>query len=166
MIGPEGTGSKLIARIISQALGIKGFDEWSGNGWCDSGQHKICHRSLPYKNPPRYPDIGRWILENKAEYEIVFVVTTRDITLSEMSRTKRFGKSSMQVHNESETAKFMIKNLINSGNQYYIWSYETFMFLGIDYLKLLYGFLGIESDFCPSLMDGNRKKLLGIHPSD
>ena len=161
VIGPEGTGSKLIARIISQALDISGFNEWRGNGWCDNGQHKVCHRSLPYQNPPRYPDIEGWILENKTGYEIFFVLTTRDITLSEISRINRFGKTAMQVHSESETAKTIIKNLINSESQYYIWSYETFMFLGIDYLKLLYGFLGIKSNFCPPLVDGNKKKLLG-----
>ena len=42
---------------------------------------------------------------------------------------------------------------------YFIWSYESFMFLGSDYLQNLYQFLGVESDFMPELRDANEGKV-------
>jgi len=48
---------------------------------------------------------------------------------------------------------------INSGEKYLIWSYEAFMFLRDDYLKLLYSFLEVDSDFIPPLQDGNEKRI-------
>lgn len=162
VIGPEGSGSKLVARIIAHALDISPFGEWQGNGWCRSDAHIICHRSLPYLLPPRYPDIGKWILEYSPEYDLYFVLTTRDITLSELSRVSRFGKSPDQVVHESSMARQIMAGLLSSSDcRCFIWSYETFMFLGHDYLQLLYHYLGANSDFCPELDDGNRKRLLG-----
>ncbi len=58
VIGPEGTGSKLIARTLAHALGIKNFKDWAGNGWIDNGTHKVCHRSLPFGTPPVFPDLN------------------------------------------------------------------------------------------------------------
>lgn len=159
VIGPESSGSKLIAKIISHALNIDQYGEWNGMGWTENGMHKVCHRSLPFLIPPQYPDIEKWIHDNQRDYDIFFVITTRDITLSEISRIKRFKKTSTQVQEESKRANEIIRDLIKSRQKYYIWSYETFMFLEMDYLKLLYNFLGINSDYMPALIDGNRKSL-------
>jgi len=159
VIGPESSGSKLIAKIISHALNIDQYGEWNGMGWTEKGMHKVCHRSLPFLIPPQYPDIEKWIHDNQGGYDIFFVITTRDITLSEISRIKRFKKTSTQVQEESKRANEIICDVINSGKNYYIWSYETFMFLKKDYLILLYNFLGIDSDYMPALIDGNSKAI-------
>lgn len=53
-----------------------------------------------------------------------------------------------------------MKSIIGSEHEYYIWSYETFMFLGKDYLKLLYKFIDIESEFMPDISDGNRERII------
>lgn len=129
VVGPESSGSMLIAKIISHALNIDQYGEWNGAGWSDKGMHKVCHRSLPYLIPPQYPDIDKWIHKNQHDYDIFFVITTRDITISEVSRIKRFSKTLEQVQKESKRASEIICELINSGQKYYIWSYETFMFL-------------------------------------
>jgi len=72
-------GTKLIAKIISHALNIDQYGEWNGMGWSDKGMHKVCHRSLPFLIPPQYPDIEKWIHENRHVYDVFFVITTRDI---------------------------------------------------------------------------------------
>ena len=62
VIGPESSGSMLIARILAHTLGIIKFGKWSGYGKVEDNTHKIIHRSLPYHlNPPEYPDIEKWI---------------------------------------------------------------------------------------------------------
>ncbi len=43
-IGPESSGSKLVARLIAEVLDIESYDEWNGVGWADKDKHKICHR--------------------------------------------------------------------------------------------------------------------------
>jgi len=159
VVGPESTGSKLISRILADALGVVQYSQWDGTGCVDNGKDKLCHRSLPYGIPPRYPDIADWINKHRDDYELFFVITTRDITLSETSRIKRFPKNLGQVRRETKHAKMIISELLKSNNKCYIFSYETFMFLQIDYLRKLYEFLGIDSTFIPELIDGNVRRI-------
>ena len=159
-IGPESTGSMLVAKIIADVLGVERYGQWNGVGWIDKGTNKVCHRSLPFNIPPQYPNIEQWISSNQESYDIFFVLTTRDITLSEKSRINRFGKNLHQVGLESIQAKNRILDLLNSEQKCFIFSYETFMYLELGYLKELYRFLDVESEFIPTLIDGNRKKLI------
>lgn len=159
VIGPESSGSKLVARICSHVLQIQDFDDWNGTAWSDRGEHKVCHRSLPYNLPPKFPDIEEWISTHHESYDLCFILTTRDITLSELSRIERFSKSKPQVEAESAKAREIMLDVLRKPYPVLIWSYETFMFLGLAYLKQLYQFLGVQSDFCPPIIDGNRKRL-------
>jgi len=159
VIGPESSGSMLIAKICSHVLDIQGYDKWNGVAWSDRGMHKVCHRSLPYGDPPKFPNLERWILENETNYELYFILTTRDIFLSERSRFRRWEKSFQQSQAESAMAKEIISNVIKGGYPFFIWSYETFMYLERAYLECLYRFLGVESNFIPMLFDGNRSQV-------
>ena len=127
-------------------------------GWSDRGYHKVCHRSLPHRKPPVYANIEELISENCAEYEIYFILTTRDISISEVSRMHRLAKPLSDTRTESDKAREIMIAVINSGYKYFVWSYETFMYLDKYYLKDLYSFIGVESDFIPDLYDANRKK--------
>lgn len=155
VIGPESSGSKLIARICAHVLGIKQYEPMGG---CDfvNETHKVCHRSLPFLNPPQYPDIEDWINQNKAVYNLFFILTTRDITISEQSRARRFKKSTEQVKEESEIAKTIMTSVMENQPNCFIWSYETFMFLRMPYLQKLYQYLDLHSDFIPEIIDGNQ----------
>ena len=161
VIGPESSGSKLIARTVAQALDIAGFEEWNGTGWADRGGDKVCHRSLPYAIPPVWPDVDSWIMENKGQYDIYFILCTRDLTLSETSRISRWGKTPGQVALESEHAREIMHSVMRGRQPRFVWSYETFMFLGKAYLDDLYAFLGVSSGFMPELKDGNAARLAG-----
>lgn len=159
VIGPESTGSKLIGKICSHALDIENFGDWNGSGWSNSDQHKVCHRSLPYGKKCHFPVISEWIAEYGDDYDIYFVLTTRDITISQFSRYQRWKKLSKQSTQESETAKNIMLSVMSGEQPHFIWSYESFMFLGAPYLQTLYQFLGIESDFSPELYDANVNKV-------
>ncbi|HIA08061.1 MAG TPA: hypothetical protein EYN73_03110 [Chromatiaceae bacterium] len=150
----------LIAKVIAHALGIESYGKWEAIGWIDHGEHKVCHRSLPFGVPPKYPNIDHWVSSNQDDYDIYFVLTTRDQTLSELSRIDRFKKPQAQVEYESIRAREFMRKLIDSDQSKFIWSYETFMYLERDYLALLYDFLGVESDFVPPIEDGNRKRFM------
>jgi len=159
VVGPEGSGSKLAARICAAALGIAAFDEWDGDGWSDGGTHKVLHRSLPYGDPPRFPDVARWIADHEGQWDLYLVLTTRDRTLSHYSRMSRFPKSLRQVRSESEEARAIMAEILGSGRKRFIWSYETFMFLGGAYLEELQRFLGVDSTVLPHLVDGNEMRI-------
>ena len=91
VIGPESSGSTLIARIISANLNQHEFSEYNGTNFnADHFQHRVCHRSLPSRNPrvPDWVDIDEWLHEFK-DYKIYFVLCTRDIHISELSRLSR-----------------------------------------------------------------------------
>ncbi len=167
VVGPESSGSTLVANIFAHVLGMHDFNEWDAAGWCDNGYDMLCHRSLPYgRYPPRFPNIDRWISKYKDDYDLSFILTTRDITISEVSRFYRWGKPFEQSKEESDKARELMVKIMNSGQKYFIWSYETFMFLQKDYLDLLYRFLDIETDFMPDLKDGNVSKIIKLTDSE
>ena len=162
VIGPESSGSMLIAKIISHVLDSHKYGEWNGIGWSDKGVHKVYHRSLPYGYPSKFPNLKDLILENEKDYDIYFILTTRDISISEVSRFNRWAKPFGRAKQESEQAREIMITVMNGVQPYFIWSYETFMFLKKEYLKSLYQFLGVESDSIPNLIDANQSKVRKI----
>jgi len=159
VIGPESSGSKLIARVCAHVLNAANYEDWNGSGWCGAEGNMVCHRSLPFNIPPEYPDIDGWIKKYSQHYNIYFILTTRDITISEMSRNRRWQKPFDQLEEETQEARKIMSRILNSDHNYFIWSYETFMFFKLDYLKKLYHFLGVKSIFIPELMDGNKLRI-------
>ena len=159
--GKEGTGCSLLSRTLAHALGICDFESWNGASphiACSSGD-KVQHTSLPYGGGDgNWPDVTEWIDSNR-DHEQYFVITTRDVHISEKSKMLKCGKDLPQVQRETEGAHRILTEILSSEHRTFIFSYETFMFLKEAYLQRLYRFLGIESDFMPPLKDGNRKYL-------
>ena len=159
VVGPESTGSRLVAKICAHVLGLASFGDWDAVGWIENERHRVCHRSLPYGLPEKWPDVTRWVRSNWRHSDIRFILVTRDLTLSHLSRRKRFGKSLATCRQQSERARAIMIDIMDNRYQYLLWSYETFMFLGEAYLRELYEFLGVESSYCPELRDGNGNRL-------
>ncbi len=169
VIGPESSGSTLLAQIISAAL--NGDQEWSGRGFncCNKGkcdadngymfpheevEHLVCHRSMPFLQEAVWPPIEKW----KEHYDATFVISTRDTTISKLSVVNRFNRSPETVEAHQERARKDITQLLKEDSKTFLFSYETFMYLGDAYIQELYQFLGIKSDYMPeSLRDGNLK---------
>jgi len=169
IIGPESSGSTLIAKIISTAL--NGTDDWNGRGFnccnsascdrengfmspCGEVKHLVCHRSLPFFLEPEWPPIEDW----KAKYDASFIICTRDATIAERSVAERFKRNAKTISEQQNRANQIISELLKSESKSFIWSYETFMYLQEDYLQLLFDFLKLESDYeLKSLRDANFK---------
>lgn len=169
VIGPEGSGSTLIAQTISFAL--NGNDEWNGRGFncCNSGncdshndyvfpcknvEHLVCHRSLPFFKSPKWPSIEKW----RSVYDPYFIICTRDTTISKESVTNRFGRKPETVSDHLNEARKLITKLLRSEEKCFIWSYETYMYLKEEYFAKLGEFLKLEGDYFPTnFKDANRK---------
>lgn len=161
VIGQESSGSRLVARACAHSLGIVDFDDWNAIGWTHSEKASVCHRSLPYGTPPKFPDITRWLEKYGPNNDLFFVITTRDVTLSDISKVEVFGKSTALVMSERHKVRAVIAQAMASGHPYTFVSYETLMFLGEPYWKELYAFLGIplaDQKF-PVLKDANEKRI-------
>ena len=157
--GPESSGSRLIARTISKALDISEFEEYDGRGVNYKSKHKVHHVSLPSGTNCEYLNIKAWVDANK-EFDVYLVIATRDINISNNSKIQVHNKKRKQAERENLFAKMIINDVLKSEINYFIWSYETFMFLKQDYLNNLYEFVGIKSDFMPTLKDGNIKYVI------
>ncbi len=171
VIGPEGSGSTLIAKLISTAL--NNTADWNGRGFnccnevaCDKEtgyvkphkdvEHLVCHRSLPFMYDPLWPPVEEW----RNEYDAYFVICTRDINISKLSIIKRFGRKAATIDEHHNKARAIITNLLQTHQNSFVWSYESFMFLREAYFKRLLHFLGQESNYFPEFLnDANLKYL-------
>jgi hypothetical protein len=160
IIGCEKSGSKFISRIVAHVLGACEYENWDGVGLCDSKNNCIvAHFSQPHCNPPEYSDIKS--IENQyKDDDLRFVITTRDITISENSRLETWWfhkhKTKENVAKESNEAKKIIEYILTN-HDYFIWSYETMNYLRQSYLEVLYKWLGVTSKAHFKIIDGNKK---------
>ena len=143
VIGRESTGSKLIAKIIAHILGVADYGSWEGHDWASENRdgNIVLHQSLP--NDKDWIDVDKFIDDNPG-YEYFVVLTTRDKTLAKQSRIETYNNEHVEMDGEGLIAKDIMLSIINSDKNYYVWSYESFMFLGLDYLNPIFKFLGIE----------------------
>lgn len=160
VIGPESTGSTLIARICGHVLCGVPMDSGEKTQWKDAEDNQVWHVSLPSGAAATFPDIDAWIRKYSETHAIHFILTTRDITLSEFSRRGRFmRRGEDEVRMQSQRARDIMIHAIGLGYPWHVVSYETLVFLGAPYLELLYEFIGVKCDFMPTLRDANRKRL-------
>lgn len=165
--GPESSGSKLIAKTLAHALEIKEFGTWDGTRTVSNTGAKVHHQSLPSKLGvnKEWLDIGEWYTEHNKNWDTYIVLNTRDKNISILSKLKRFQKAYQNSEYEMEKASEIISSVINSNYRYYIFSYESLILLKDDYLQLLYKYIGINSEFCPSIKDSNKpyiKKMFNV----
>jgi hypothetical protein len=169
VIGPESSGSTLVAQLISEVL--NGADEWNGRGFnccnsascdkennfslpCKEVEHLICHRSLPFMEEAKWPPLEKW----QSVYDAHFIICTRDATISKRSVRQRFGRKPETIEEHQKRARVMIGKVLKSESKSFIWSYETFMYLQEDYFRLLCDLLGVENSyFTSNIKDANLK---------
>jgi hypothetical protein len=158
--GPEGTGGALAARTIAHVLGTASYDEWDGI-WPHSIERegvKVQHTSLPAGKPSRFPDVARWI-EGEEGRPPVFVLTVRDNGISVRSKMRRADKPLVEAEEDNVEAARLMGQIAASSRPHFFFSYEALLFLRLTYLKELYRFLGVTSDFVPPLADANARYL-------
>ena len=88
--------------------------------------------------------------------QIKFIIATRDISASILSRIERFGGNLKGYQKDNSRAKKLFAKIIKN-EDFFIWNYETMLALENIYFQQLYKWLSIKSDFIPELKDGNKK---------
>jgi len=158
ILGYESSGSVFISKVVSHVLGkCDSFGEWNGYGFNGEigDQLVILHRSIPYGRPKRWHDNPEEIKEIFADYELRFIICTRDPTISQLSRIQRFGGSfSVYIGDTSRATSLFAK--VMGKYSFYIWNFETMLTLGNFYFDDLYKWLDIESEFYPNVENANR----------
>jgi hypothetical protein len=157
ILGYESSGSVFTAKVISHVLGkCRHFGQWHGYGF--NGQPGddivILHRSIPFMRPKLWHDEPAEIFNIFEGYEVRFVICTRDLTISQRSRVKRFGGTEEDYQADSQRATELFLKIIDK-HDCYVFSYETMVALGLGYFKILYKWLNVESEFSPKIEDGN-----------
>jgi len=152
--GPESSGSAFIAKTIGKAVGLK---NWDGYGEAIFSDLRILHQSQPYKTRFQYADYPEYKFYYP-QYDRYFVLTTRDVSIVDRSKKNRFKASTYSLIHNRIRSKAILSNIIKQ-DKFFIWNYETMIYLGKPYFDLLYKFLGIESNYYPKVKDGNRKYL-------
>lgn len=158
VVGYEGTGSVFISKTVSYVLGYcSSFGEWNGYGFNRKPklERNVLHRSIPYNRPRKWHDEPNELKSLFPDHDKVrFIVTTRDLTISTISRRRRFGGSFQQYREDNQRTTRLLQRII-SEEDCFIWSYETMCALREPYFQKLYGWLGCESDFVPEIQDAN-----------
>ena len=157
--GPESSGSVFISKIIAYSLGAtKNIDDWNGYGYCNSikSDIKILHRSQPWGGRNKYFTLQQFNEEFKG-MDLYFILTTRYQEFSNISKKSRFNSSDKDIVNNLSQSKFILSEIIESNEKYFIWNYETMLYLNEVYFDLLYNFIGSSIKHYPKCIDGNIK---------
>lgn len=161
--GPESSGSSFIGSVIAKAMKLS--NNWSGRAYCNNLEPDperkndtiILHRSLPF-----FEDSYLTRTEYKTlfkNYDIKYVITMRDISIVNTSKMRRFKRSANTVKINYEKSKVILADIMRY-ERYFIWNYETMIYMGDIYFHELYKFLGTDSTHIPnSVENGNLKYL-------
>jgi len=159
--GPESSGSVYISKIIAHVVGKSSFGDWPGYGLCGQigDDIVVLHRSQPFMEWNKYFTLDQF-KEMFDGYQIYFICTTRDITISNISKVNRFGRNQQACAENLQKSRSIVAEILANQELSIIWSYETFIYLGPAYLEILYRFLNVRSNFYPdNIIDGNTKYL-------
>lgn len=160
VVGPEGSGSALASRVVAHAVGAANYRQWNGLGHVRGNGWKVIHRSLPSSKKAVFYDIEKMIRKHTT-CDLYLVLTTRDVTLAQMSAVERFPRTEDEAGAHMVHAAEIMAGLMDK-HKCLVWSYETFVFLQGAYLARLYDFLGVESRFVPPLYDANKRRIDGL----
>ena len=165
--GPESSGSVLIAKTLSHAIGAsKQFSDYSGYGY--NGEigidNLVLHRSVPFLRPKKtHHDVIEEINKLKQSYSVInYILTTREPLISVFSKSNRFGGDIAEGLKDIDLARDFFVS-ISREPTCFVWSYETMQLLGSAYFESLYRFFDISSSFVPAVRDANLKYLLPVH---
>ncbi len=157
IVGFESSCSVFLARVVSHVLGkCDRFGAWSGYGWngAPGDDLVILHRSLPYGRPKKWFEDVEAETAKLADYDTSYIICTRDLSISGLSRELRFGGSQAEYDADNKTARAAFEK-IAAMSPPFIFSFETSIALGDMYYRALYDWLGVSSEFSPPAFDAN-----------
>jgi hypothetical protein len=145
----------------------KNINEWQGYGFCkkkkinensESDDIIILHRSQPYLQHNKYCDLNEF-KELFKEYDLFFILCTRYHIISNDSKKNRFQRTPEQIVDNCNMSKKILTEITKT-EKFFIWNYETMLYLQESYFDLLYNFLEIKKDnmyYPEDIFDGNIK---------
>ena len=157
ILGFESSGSVFCGRVISYVLDkCSRFGEWKGYGWNGNigDDLVIIHRSMPYGRKKKWMEELLEEISDMKNYSKEFIICTRDLNISKISRISRFGGDWSEYLRDDERATKIFSKIIKDEN-YFIFSYESAAALGGHYYITLYNWLKVESTFFPPFFDRN-----------
>ena len=160
----EANSGCLVARTIAGACGVDGVDQFSGLGTLETPEVTVYHQALPTEQASgerHFPNLLE-IAEHQAQLgcRVSCVLVTRDGTISEYAKIERQSKTDQKTAaREVQAARRIFIDLLESKYEVFCLSYETLVLMGRQYLRQLYAFLDIESDYMPPIADGNKRFL-------
>ena len=162
--GREGTGSTFISKTLYN--GISNKLDWSGSGLSsDSIKEKIIinnqeiilfHKTQPCNTVDYFTELGDFKNKYKND-DIYFIITTRYNIITNITNSNRFNRTELQNQDNSKKCKEILGDIIKT-EKYFIWNYETMLFLKEVYFETLYKFLELDLNYIPNkIEDGNLK---------
>ena len=163
--GPESSGSVFISKIIAYVLKqTKNINDWNGYGYCNNkgpismNDIIIYHISQPSAAAKEYKwftDLHR-LKKMFKNYNLHFILCTRYHNISNISKAKKYKKPCKKLKKDLDRSRNILSEIILK-EKYFIWNYETMLYLKNIYFQTLYKFLDTKSTFFPNnLIDGNK----------
>lgn len=156
--GFESSGSVFLSKVVSHVMKkCRQFGEWSGYGWNGTAGDDLIliHRSMPYmRNPKRWLVDLQGEIEPMGDYDKKFIICTRDLSISQLSRISRFGGTMAEYQDDNNTARQCFEQIMET-EDFFIFGFESALALRFLYYKTLYSWLGVQSNFNPEIFDAN-----------
>jgi hypothetical protein len=159
ILGYESSGSVFTAKVVSHVVGkCAQFGDWNGYGFNGAigDDLVVLNRSIPWGRPKSWYDEPSQLLDQFSGYEVRPIICTRDLSISQLSRMRRFGGSAAEFAADSRRATAFFTRLLHQ-TPCFLFSYETMLALGPAYFQLLYAWLGVTSGFAPDIENGNAR---------
>lgn len=142
IVGLTSSCTKIVSRMVAMNLGmIDDIDGWDGRNDIESEDFLVSHRSLPHfhRSMP-----NRWIdTDFVAQYDIVIVVT-RDVNCSMISSVRDHQPNKQLAKEENERGKQILKDILDSRDDVYVFSCETAQILQEHYTVPFLKKIGVD----------------------
>ncbi len=163
VIGSESSGTRLVESIFNYTK-LLDDDIWEKPSILATHQKKnyVIRRSLPHyamgEHRKFFNPIALHLKALELGYNSRILVTVRDATIATISKVNDHNKGDVDAaKREMVIAKSIINTLLSLPNTH-IFSYETFMFLKVPYLKRILEDMNVDfNSISPTLRDGNKK---------
>lgn len=132
--GLESSCTKIVSKLVALNLGIiDSENEWDGHESIGDKNSLVVHRSLPHG--ARADDFNFIDEDYAKEFDIV-IISTRDLNSVIKSKRANHQPDLLEVQKENDKGIEVIKNIINTHNNFFIFSYESALLLQETYIKL------------------------------